>query len=135
MFEGTASAADRGDASTEMTIEARLADLQSKVNFLNDERERLLVIVDRATKKPDVSMVDSKAIGRPDVFRNTEETWPDFYFKFTNWLVALNPNTEIAIDYVEEQTDEINSYSTVEAKGFDNAKSVSIKIVRVMHNL
>ena len=79
-----------------MSVEEKLAELERKVEFLNTENTRLQGLVGRQESSSPI--VDNRAIGRPDIFKNTEIHWPDFYFKFTNWLVAIQPQQEKIIE-------------------------------------
>ena len=109
-----------------------LRGLQAQINAKTEEREQMMT---QLTRNNTQSFVDNKALGKPGIFKSTEETWPNFYFKLTNWLVSMIPELEQAIDYMEEQTSEIDNYRPFEVLGLTHARAVPVQIYTVIANL
>ena len=53
------------------------------------------------------SLVDIRGMGKPPVFKGTEEDWPEWAGKFANYLSAVHEDADTALEWAEERTGEI----------------------------
>ena len=54
------------------------------------------------------SVIDSKMLNKPQNFDNKEETWPEFAFKYENWICGVEAKARLYMRWAELHEGEIN---------------------------
>ena len=96
--------------SQKATIEALRREAEDSKTAAHDTEVRMRELREVAARSKNV--VDSKMLNKPANFDNKEEHWPEFAFKYENWLCGVEASARIYLRWAELHDGEITDLLT-----------------------